>query len=433
MLLKKDSFKISPAKRIAGSISISSDKSISHRSIIFASLASGSSVIKNFLMSEDCLNTLKIFKKLGVDIKTEKDGTLIIKGKGRYGLKGGGRLYCGNSATTMRLLSGILACQNFDSCLYGDSSLSNRPMKRIIIPLKKMGANISAKQDSYPPLKIRKGEIKGIFYQSPIASAQVKSCIFLAGLYSDNPTRVSEPFKSRDHTEKMMEYFKIPVKIEKDNSIMIKGGNNWPGMSLTIPGDFSSAAFFITAALLIPDSELEIKEVNLNSTRTGFLETVKKMGGNIKILRKKISCNELVGDIKISYSKLKSVQITDKDIPQMIDEIPLVALLATQAEGKTIIDGLSELRKKETDRLHAITTQLSIMGQSIQEEQNSLIIIGNSGSIKGAKINSFGDHRIAMMCIIGALVAKTSSEISSIKCIKTSFPDFFSVLTHLLQ
>ncbi len=429
---QKSAKKIFPAKNIGGQIQVSPDKSISHRALIFTSLANGNSCIKNFLNAEDTLNTLKVMRKMGVSIERKRDTSLYVRGKGRYGFsEPSGKLYFGNSGTGMRLMTGILAAQRFSSVLTGDKSLSGRPMKRIIEPLTRMGANIMAKDNQFPPMKIKPAEeIKGISYDSPIASAQVKSCILLAGLYSEKPTVVSEPYKSRDHTERMMDYFEIPVEVNK-NRVKIQGGKNWPGRDITIPGDFSSAAFFITAALIFENSSLEIKNVNLNPTRKGFINILKKMGGGIEIKNERQSCNEPVGDITVKGSKLKGVSLSAKDIPGVIDEIPLISLLASQADGKTIIEGAGELRKKETDRLHAISCGLQDMGQAVTENIDSLVINGRPHSLKGARVKSHSDHRMAMMFAIAALKAKGETEIDNTECIKTSFPGFFNILDEI--
>jgi len=425
----KKSKTVTGVKSVRGTIEVNSDKSISHRSIIFASLAEGVSEINNFLFAEDCLNTLNIFKKMGVSIKKQNDGSLVVEGNGRYGLRQPkGNLYCGNSATTMRLMSGVLSAQKFSSELTGDDSLSKRPMSRVTVPLTKMGARITVKNGEYPPVKIRPGIINGINYKSPVASAQVKSCILLAGLYSDDTTSVTEPYKSRDHTERMMEYFGIPVSVKKNTVTLERGGLNWPGKSLTVPGDFSSAAFFITAALIIPGSRIEIQNVNLNPTRTGLLNLIKNMGGNVKVTGKKNICGEPVGNITAQYSQLKSSTVTPADIPGLIDEVPLAALLASRAEGKTVIEGAGELRKKETDRLHAVSTQLQNMGQTIHENRDSLIIEGRRGGMRSARVESCGDHRMAMMLSIAGLLAKGTTVIDDVKCVNTSFPDFFKIL-----
>jgi 3-phosphoshikimate 1-carboxyvinyltransferase len=430
----KDQIEIFPVKSLNGTISVSGDKSISHRAAIFASLANGETQIRNYLQAEDCMDTLKALKKLGVKIKKNSDGTLMIIGKGRYGLnKPSGKLYFGNSGTGMRLMSGVLAAQLFPSILTGDESLTSRPMRRITIPLTRMGANIIAREAEYPPLNIKPGLLKGITYNSPIASAQVKSCVLLAGLYSENSTTVTEPFKSRDHTERLMEYLNIPIT-KKDNEVTVRGGKDWEAKDINVPGDFSSAAFFITACLLTKGSSLKITGVNLNPTRIGFIDIVKRMNGNIEITNEELICNEPVGDINIKYTKdLNAVHITPEDVPSIIDEIPLLALLATQANGTTVMDGVGELRKKESDRLYAVSTQLQNMGQAVQEQREALIISGQSGDLRGAHVESFGDHRIAMMLIIAALNAKTSTVINGVKCIDTSFPEFFEILESVIE
>ncbi|MGM0440897.1 MAG: 3-phosphoshikimate 1-carboxyvinyltransferase [Elusimicrobiota bacterium] len=426
---------IEPVKRIRGNIEVSADKSLSHRSIIFTSLARGKSVIKNFLYAQDCINTLKVFKKLGVDITQKKDGTLVVQGEGPHGLKRprGKKLYFGNSATGMRLTAGILSAQDFSTVLKGDQSLMERPMRRITVPLTRMGAHISARNGNKPPLRIEPCDsIKGIEYTSPVSSAQVKSSILLAGLYAGDNTRVTEPFKSRDHTERLMKYFDVPLKVD-GNTVELEGGNTWEGKPVSIPGDFSSAAFFITAALLVPDSELKIDNVNLNPTRTGFLNILEKMGADIEIEDKKTVCNELVGNILIKYGELEGIKLGPEDVPSVIDEIPLIALLATRAKGKTIMDGLSELRKKETDRLHAITTQLNKLGQAVIEQRDSLIVEGKKSPIKGEQVQSFKDHRIAMMLAVAGLIGSGKVKIDDVNCIKTSFPEFFNLMEEISE
>ncbi|MBN2406131.1 MAG: 3-phosphoshikimate 1-carboxyvinyltransferase [Elusimicrobia bacterium] len=432
-ITEKDSVILCPVSRVSGEITVSGDKSISHRSLIFSCLAEGSSRIDNFLFAQDCVDTLNVFKKLGVKIKKDRAGALIISGAGRKGLKKPrGKLYFGNSGTGMRLMAGVLAAQEFPSVLTGDASLSGRPMGRIIRPLARMGADITATEGDHAPLFIRPGTIDPITYKSPVASAQVKSCILLAGLFAGGKTVVSEPYKSRDHTERMMEYFGIPVKI-KGCQVSVTGGGDWQGKCITVPGDFSSAAFFMTAALIIPGSTLRIKNVNLNPTRTGYLDVVRRMGGEIKITNKRELYNEPIGDITVSSSQLESVNIGRKDVPRLIDEVPLIALLASRAKGKTIIDGVEELRKKESNRLHAVSTQLQNMGQSVEEQQNSLVITGKQGQLRGAKVESFGDHRIAMMLAVAALNAREETSISGVGCVDTSFPDFFKIMESVIE
>ncbi len=425
--------KINPVESLDGEIEVSPDKSISHRAIIMASLAKGQSVIKNMLEAEDCLNTLKTVKKSGIRVRKEKSGDIIINGEGRKGYKKPrSKLYFGNSATGMRLMAGVYCGQDFSTVLSGDTSLKKRPMSRITVPLTRMGANIRAVSGEYPPLKIKSASINSINYNSPIASAQVKSSILFAGLYSDGVTTVSEPYKSRDHTERLFKHFGIPVEV-KENTVKVKGGQNWPGKYITVPGDFSSAAFFITAALLFKKSRLIIKNVNINPTRTGFIKVAQRMKGDIKILNKKESCNEPVGDIVVRGSDLRAASISKGEIPSVIDEIPLLALLASRAKGKTIIDGASELRKKETDRLHAISTQLQKLGQSVEEQRESLVITGRRGPLKGGKVSSFKDHRIAMMLTIAGLISRDKVIIDDVRCVDTSFPGFYDILKEVTE
>lgn len=423
--------KIRPVKSVSGEIEVSPDKSITHRALILASLANGQSVIKNMLEASDCLNTLKTIRKCGVRVKKEPSGDLVVYGTGRKGYKKpSGKLYFGNSATGMRLMAGVYCGQDFSTVLTGDASLKKRPMSRITVPLTRMGAIIRAESGEYPPLKIKPAPLSAIDYTSPIASAQVKSSILLAGLYTGGTTSVTEPFKSRDHTERMFKYLGIPLEVD-NNTVKINGGQNWPGRYITVPGDCSSAAFFITAALLFKESRLLIKNVNLNPTRTGFIRVARRMKGDIEILNKKESCNEPVGDILVRGSDLEAVAIEKSEIPSIIDEVPLIALLACRAEGKTIINGAGELRKKETDRLHAVSTQLQRLGQSVEEQSDSLVITGNRGPIKGGKVTSFKDHRIAMMLSIAGLIAAGKVIIDDVKCVETSFPEFYDILTEV--
>ncbi len=329
-------------------------------------------------------------------------------------------------------MAGVLAGQNFPSTLTGDKSLSGRPMQRITSPLTKMGADVTAREGFYPPLKIKPATLKSIDYTTPIPSAQIKSCVLLAGLFANGKTSVTEEYKSRDHTERMMRYFEIPVDIN-ENTVSVTGGVNWPGKSITIPGDFSSAAFFIAATLLLEDSRLLIKDVNLNPTRTGFMNAAMKMGAEIQILNEKTICGEHAGDIEIKSSHLKGIRISGADIPAVIDEVPLLALLASKASGKTVIEDAGELRKKETDRLHATATQLNNMGVNIDEQADSLIITGNPGALRGSRVDSYEDHRIAMMLSVAALAAHGDTFIEKADCVNVSFPDFYSILEECIE
>ena len=345
--------KVSKINGLKGSIIIPADKSISHRAVMFSSLAKGKSVIKNFSNGQDPLSTLKLFQKLGVNAQY-KDSDLIIDSTGKLSSPND-VLDCGNSGTTMRLVSGILAGQNFNSVLTGDESLSKRPMKRIIEPLTLMGAKIES-NDYKSPLKIYGTNLQGIDYTSKIASAQVKSSILLAGLFADGETSVTEPYLSRNHTELMLSFMGANIKSDGLKTTVKK--SVLEPKTIEIVGDISSAAFFIVAALIVPNSEIIIKNVGLNPTRTGIIDVVKMMGGNIEILDKRTVSNELVGDIKVSYSNLKACKISGDIIPKIIDEIPVIAVLATQADGTTVITGAEDLRNKESDRLSAISNEL---------------------------------------------------------------------------
>ncbi|MGB9677866.1 MAG: 3-phosphoshikimate 1-carboxyvinyltransferase, partial [Candidatus Ratteibacteria bacterium] len=335
---------IEKPKALKGEIELPGDKSISHRSLIFGSIAEGQTIIHNFLKSEDCFATIDCLKKLGVEIE-EKENKVIIKGSNFK--ESEDILDCKNSGTTMRLLSGILSAKPFYSVLTGDESLRRRPMDRIIKPLSLMGGEIYGRENNkYPPLTILGKKLKGINYKMEVASAQVKSCIILATLFSDGVSLIEEIYQTRDHTERMLKYFEGNIEIE-DKKIIVKGNQRLKGKEIYIPGDFSSASYFIAASLIIPGSKILIKNVGINPTRTGFLKVIEKMGGKFEILNNREICNEPVGDIEILYTeKLKGVIILPEEVPNIIDEIPLIAVLGTFAEGKTIVSGANELRVK---------------------------------------------------------------------------------------
>ncbi len=338
---------------IKGEVRVPGDKSISHRAIMIGSIAEGKTVIHNFLMGEDCLSTVDCFRKLGVNIFIS-DEDVIVEGVGLYGLKESKDiLYVGNSGTTIRLISGILAGQNFSSTITGDESIQKRPMDRIINPLKMMGANISGLLNKFPPLRIKPTKkLIGIEYRQPIPSAQVKSCILLAGLYADSDTKILQPSMSRDHTERMLKYFGANI-VTKDNEVYLKPGNKLIGKEIYIPGDISSAAFLIVGTLILKGSKLLIRDVGLNETRTGILDVLIRMGGRIKILNERNLNNEPVGDILVEYSELKGIDIKGNMIPRLIDEIPIIAVAATQARGTTVIKNAEELKVKESNRIKA--------------------------------------------------------------------------------
>ena len=424
---KKDSLR--------GVIKVPGDKSISHRAIMLSSLAKGESRITNFLNGLDCIATVDAFRRLGVSITFENDSTIIVQGKGLHGLsRPVDKLYLGNSGTTMRLLLGILSGQFFKTTLTGDRSLSKRPMKRVTEPLSLMGADIKGKDNSnFSPLVIEGANLKAIDYNSPIASAQVKSSILLAALYAKGITTVTEPFKSRDHSERMFELFDIPIK-ENQTSVSVEGlgSKELEPKEIEIPGDISSAAFFIALGALAKDSDIKILSCGINPTRTGIIKVLQRMGADIDINDAAYTkLFEPKADITIRTSPLSATRITKEEIPSLIDEIPIIALCATQAKGETTIEGISELRVKETDRVESIMSALNSMGANISVDSDTLIIRGPS-RLKGQAIKSFGDHRTAMMGLIAGSIADGKTSIDDTKCIETSFPGFFELVKSLL-
>ncbi len=428
-----DRIDLSKAKSFKGEFSPPPDKSISHRAVIFSSLSKGKSIIKNFLRAEDPLSTINAFRTLGINIEDTAD-EIIIDGKGIHGLREPDRIIdCGNSGTTMRFLSGILSGNPFFSVLTGDESLRQRPMSRVIIPLRLMGAEIMARyDDSYPPIAIRGKRLKAIQYTMPVASAQVKSAILLAGLYAEGVTEVVEPFKSRDHTERMLPAFGAEIKVE-DLRLKIKGGTELHGLEIYVPGDFSSAAFFIVGALLIRDSEIIIRGVGINPARTGLLSVLKEMGADVEISNIKDLSGEPVADIYCKGGReLKGIHITREKIPSLIDEFPVLCVAATQATGITAIRGAEELRIKESDRIKAMATELRKMGVKIEEFEDGLNITGGS-NLKGAVIESYRDHRIAMAMSIAAIIADGTTTINDISSVSISFPGFFDILKRLTR
>lgn len=414
---------------LKGEIVIPPDKSISHRAIMFSSLAEGESILHNVSKGADCISTLNLFKSLGVDITYTDNRTLKVISSGKLTNKHGS-LDCGNSGTTMRLCSGILAGQNFDSVLYGDESLSKRPMKRVITPLEMMGANIDS-NNYRAPLNIYGTKLHGTHYDSPIASAQVKSCILLAGLNADGTTSVSEPYKSRNHTELMLDYMGADIRVE-GNTITVKPSRLEP-KEITVAGDISSAAYFIVAGLIIPNSEIIIKNVGLNPTRTGIIDIVKRMGGNIEILSEKTVSGELIGDIRVKYSDLKGCNISGEDIPRLIDELPVIALLATQAQGITTVSDAQDLRKKESDRITTIVSGLKRLGADIEEKEDGFIISGKTVLKGNAELEVFHDHRLAMTYYTAGLICKNDILIKEFEWVNISFPEFEQMFNSLYK
>ncbi|WP_285766222.1 3-phosphoshikimate 1-carboxyvinyltransferase [Peribacillus sp. SI8-4] len=416
---------------LRGSIDIPGDKSISHRSIMFGALAEGETVVTNFLPGADCLSTISCFMQLGIEI--EQEGKRVrIEGKGLKGLTEPKEvLDVGNSGTTIRLMTGILAGQDFSAILTGDESIAKRPMTRVVNPLRQMGAVIDGRKGAeYTPIFIRGGKLEGIRYELPVASAQVKSAIILAGLQSEGETIIVEPEETRDHTERMIQAF--GGKIEKDGHTIKVGGNQvFKGTTVHVPGDISSAAFFLVAAAITKNSEVVLKNVGLNPTRTGILEVMKAMGADITI-EKKTSGGEPAGDITVRSSRLKGTTISGELIPRLIDEIPVIALLATQAEGVTTIKDAAELKVKETNRIDTVANELSILGADITPTADGLIIHGRK-SLNGGTVTSHGDHRIGMMLAVAALITDGDVDLVDPDAIAVSYPEFFEHLTHLIQ
>ena len=418
--------KLSKSKNLKGQVTIPGDKSISHRSIILSSLAEGTSEISGFLKGEDCLATLNSFKKMGVKIE-EQDEKISVHGVGLHGLKKPTEnLYLGNSGTSMRLLAGLLSGQKFSTILTGDSSLSSRPMKRILEPLKEMGASITASANTAPLYIKPSNKLNGISYELPIASAQVKSCILLAGLYADSNTQVIESYLTRDHTEKMFKKFGIEIdESYKDSKKIIKISppRKLNPSTLNIPGDFSSASFFIVAGLIIPNSEITLKNVGINSSRTALIKVLTQMGANIKIKNIKDDY-EKTADIEIKTSNLKAIVLDEELIPNLIDELPILFIAASFARGKTIIRGVEELRTKESDRLEAMSNSLRVLGVESKSYSDGIDITGKSSLKSSVIIDSFGDHRIAMASSIACSMLDGENIIKNVENIQTSFPNF---------
>lgn len=417
---------------LKGEVSIPGDKSISHRAVMFGSLAEGTTEVTNFLQGADCLSTISCFRKLGIEIENTSQ-RILIHGKGLHGLtEPSDTLDTGNSGTTTRLISGILAGQRFTTILNGDASIQTRPMKRIITPLSMMGADItSLKGNDCAPLRICGGQLHGITYKSPVASAQVKSCVLLAGLYADAPTSVTEPILSRNHTELMLAGFGAHVA-SSGTTATIEPEPDLNGMKIEVPGDISSAAYFLTAGLMIPNSEILIKNVGINPTRDGILRVAKEMGGDITILNEKTSGGEPTCDLLVRSSSLKGVTIGGEIIPTLIDEIPMIAVMACFAEGITTIKDAQELKVKESNRIDTVVTNLKAMGAHIEATDDGMIIEGGY-PLHGAVIDSHLDHRIAMSFAIGALGADGETRIEGADCVKISYPEFYQTLEKLIQ
>ncbi|MGJ7034739.1 3-phosphoshikimate 1-carboxyvinyltransferase [Anoxybacillus eryuanensis] len=418
---------------LRGEIAIPGDKSISHRAVMFGALAKGTTRVTNFLTGEDCLSTIDCFRKMGVAI-TQQGNEVIVEGKGIDGLKEPTHiLNVGNSGTTTRLLLGILAACPFHACLIGDDSIAKRPMDRVTKPLKQMGAHIDGReQGRYTPLAIRGGQLHPITYYSPVASAQVKSAILLAGLHAEGTTTVTEPHRSRDHTERMLRAFGADVHVD-GLSVSVTGRQTLQAIDIEVPGDISSAAFFLVAGAIVPNSEITLKHVGMNPTRTGIIDVLKDMGANIFIENVRHEESEPVADITVRTSTLKATRIGGDIIPRLIDEIPIIALLATQAEGTTVITDASELKVKETDRIATVVSELRKLGAHIEATEDGMIIHGKTPLYANdAIVDSYGDHRIGMMLAIAACITKGNVTLQRPEAIAVSYPAFFEHL-HALQ
>ncbi len=436
-------FKIKPPKKIRASLRIEGDKSISHRAVILSSLSEQTTKIINFLDSQDTLTTLEAFEELGVEIKYKKSKReLFVKGRGKYLNSPDVTLQMKNSGTTIRLISGVLSAQKFSSTLEAYPSLKRRPMRRIAEPLRRMGANIKGRlkdEEEYPPLRIKPVSfLKGIEYRLPVASAQVKSCLLLASLYAKGPTLIYEPYKSRDHTERMLKVFGAKIKV-KAETIRIENSDLKSPSQIFIPNDFSSASFFIALAVLFKDSKLLLEKISLNPSRIGFLRVLKRMGAKVEFKNIRRSYFEPYADILVKTSPLKGVEVKEEEIPFMIDELPLLFVLASFAKGTTQIYGLKELRVKETDRIKSMEDNLKRMGVNFRvrgyinskREQDLMVEIKGGTKFRETFLKSFLDHRTAMSLIIASLALKREAVIDNVACINKSFPKFLSTLRSL--
>lgn len=422
---------VSPVKGLKGEIKVPGDKSISHRAVMFGAIANGQTTIEGFLPGEDCLSTISCFQKLGVQIE-QKGEKVIVNGKGWEGLKEPTEILdVGNSGTTTRLMLGILATRPFHSVVIGDSSIAKRPMARVTAPLRQMGAHIDGRgEGNYTPLSIRGGATKGISYTSPVASAQVKSALLLAGLQSEGQTTITEPHKSRDHTERMLKAFGVELE-EDQTTVTVRGRQALKAQNVVVPGDISSAAFFLVAGAIVPNSEIKLLNVGINETRTGIIDVLNQMGAKLEISNDRTINEEKIADLTIKTSKLSGIEIGGEIIPRLIDEIPVIAVLATQASGTTVIKDAEELKVKETNRIDTVVGQLKQLGANIEATEDGMIIHGPT-PLNGGKVESFGDHRIGMAMAIAGCIANSEVEIKDVEAIDVSYPNFFDHLVRLV-
>lgn len=417
---------------LIGEIKVPGDKSISHRAVMFGSISNGTTKVTNFLPGEDCLSTISCFRSLGVEIN-QVGSEVTIQGKGMEGLRKSDKtLYVGNSGTTIRLLMGILSGLPFESRLEGDESIAKRPMTRVTVPLAEMGAKITGRNNGeFTPLTVNGQKLTGITYELPVASAQVKSAILLAGLQAEGVTTVIEPVKTRDHTERMIRQFGGSVEQQGDK-VIVSGGQELTGTNIEVPGDISSAAFFLAAGAITPGSDILLKNVGLNPTRTGIIDVLREMGADLTIENYDQSSAEPAGDIRIKYSQLRGTTVAGELIPRLIDEIPVIALLASQAEGQTIIKDAAELKVKETNRIDTVVNQLTQLGAKIEATEDGMIIEGKT-DLKGGTVSTYGDHRIGMMLSIAALISSEEVNLKDSDAVAVSYPGFFEDLYSLNQ
>ena len=433
-------FTINPGRPLQGTIVVPGDKSVTHRAIILTALAEGMSTVSAYCRGEDCLNTMRALQSLGIRID-ETPELLTVHGKGLWGLsEPNGPIDCGNSGTGIRLLSGLLAGQDFFTVLTGDESIRRRPMGRVVKPLREMGAVIAGRKGGeLAPLALTGKRLHGIEYRSPVASAQIKSSLLLAALFAEGTTRVREPRLSRDHTERMFQFFGI--SLARDSGELIMQGRpavGWAGRPVVVPGDFSAAAFFIVGATIVAGSDIMIRNVGINPTRIGLIDVMNRMGADIQILGQREEAGEPVADLRVKSASLKGIEIGPELIPQTIDEFPILCVAAAVAEGETVISGAEELRVKESDRIATMSAELRDMGALITEKPDGMVIrglgrAGENGRLSAAgKAKSHGDHRVAMSLAIGGLTAATSMTIADCGCVETSFPNFEAALSELL-
>ncbi len=419
-------FIIQNGGKLTGDIKVPGDKSISHRSIMLGSLADGDVEVSGFLEGDDALATLAAFRAMGVDIEGPSNGRVIIHGVGMQGLKKASQaLDLGNSGTSMRLLTGLLCGQKFDSVLTGDSSLSSRPMRRVTNPSIRLGAKINASDEGTAPLSIVGNQpLTGIRYNMPVASAQVKSCVLLAGLYAEGRTCVTEPAPTRDHTERMLQGMGYSVEVE-GSTICLEGGGQLKAVNIEVPADISSAAFFLVGASIAEGSDLTLRQTGVNPTRTGVIDILKLMGADIEVLSEKLVCGEPVADIKIKYAALKGIDIPEALVPLAIDEFPAIFIAAACAKGTTILSGAEELRVKESDRIQVMADGLETLGIKVEVKPDGIIIEG--GQLTGGEVNSHGDHRIAMSFAMAGLMSTDVIRVNDCLNVNTSFPGFVAL------